>query len=48
MKSRYSPEFVKSLKYLNVRIRKSLKERLIIFENNPQSSQLNNHALKRE
>lgn len=45
---RYSPIFFKTLKKLNVIIRKSLKERLLLFSKNPNDPQLNNHPLKRE
>lgn len=48
MKVRYSPAFLKRLKKTNVRIRKSFKEKILIFSKNPNHSQLNNHPLKRE
>ncbi len=48
MTVRYDPEFLKKLKKLNVRIRKSFKERIILFAHDPQNSQLNNHSLTRE
>lgn len=46
MKIQYDPDFLKTLKKLNVRIRKSLRERLKIFLKNPYDPQLNNHELK--
>lgn len=45
---RYSPDFIKRLKKLNVRIRKSFKERILIFTKDPLSPQLNNHPLREE
>ena len=42
------PDLVKRLKKLDVRIRKSFKERIIKFSKNPQDKQLNNHPLKEE
>lgn len=46
MERQYDPAFVKTLKKINVRIRKSFKERIIIFAKNPYDPQLNNHELK--
>src|SRR3989344_5378394 len=48
MKRRYSPAFIKVLKKVDVRIRKSFRERIVIFAQNPNDLQLNNHALKKE
>lgn len=48
MKRRYDPAFVKALKKTNVRIRKSFKEKILIFAKNPYDSNLNNHELKDE
>lgn len=45
---RYSPLFFKTLKKLDVRIRKSFKEKILLFAKNPNDPQLNNHLLKRE
>ena len=45
---RYSPLFLKTLKKLDVRIRKSFKERILLFAKNPNDPQLDNHPLKRE
>lgn len=48
MKRQYDPEFIKKLKQLDVRIRKSFRERIAIFAKNPYDPQLNNHNLKDE
>lgn len=40
--------FLKKLKKINIRIRKSFKERIAIFSYDPFNAQLNNHALQRE
>lgn len=45
MTVRYDPQFLKKLKKLNVRIRKSFKERIALFARDPQNPQLNNHSL---
>ncbi len=45
---RYSPVFFKTLKKLDVRIRKSFKEQILLFAKNPNDPQLDNHPLKRE
>ncbi len=42
---RYSPVFLRTLKKVDVRIRKSFKERVLIFSKNPADLQLNNHPL---
>jgi len=47
MKRQYDPAFIKALKKVNVRIRKSFKERIAIFANNPHDQQLNNHLLRK-
>lgn len=44
----YDPEFFKKLKKVDVRIRKSVKERILLFSNDPMNPQLDNHLLKRE
>ncbi len=46
MTVRHAPEFVKKLEKLNVRIRKSFKERILIFQSNPNNSRLHNHELR--
>ena len=48
MTVRYDPQFLKKLKKLNVRIRKSFKERIILFVHDPNNLELNNHPLTRE
>lgn len=45
---RYSPVFFESLKKVDVRIRKSFKERILIFSKYPNDLELNNHPLERE
>ncbi len=45
---KYSPSFLKTFKKVDVRIRKSFKERILIFSKNPHDLQLNNHTLKDE
>ena len=48
MTIKYSPGFLVTLKKTNVRVRKRVKERMLLFSKNPNNKQLNNHALKRE
>ena len=48
MTVRYDPAFLKKLKKLNVRVRKSFKQRIAIFALDPQNPQLNNHSLTKE
>lgn len=48
MTVRYDPQFLKKLKKLNVRVRKSFKERIVLFAHDPQNPQLNNHSLTKE
>ncbi|OGD89445.1 hypothetical protein A3J17_03030 [Candidatus Curtissbacteria bacterium RIFCSPLOWO2_02_FULL_40_11] len=43
-----SPDFLKKLKKLDVRIRNSFKERILVFSKNPEEPILDNHPLKRE
>lgn len=45
---KYSPLFIKILKKLDVIIRKSFKERIVLFSKNPRDLQLNNHYLNGE
>jgi len=45
MKVEYDPDFIRRLKKLNVRIRKSFKERIAIFQKDPFSPELDNHDL---
>jgi len=46
MKVKYSPSFLTTVKKANVRIRKSLKERIDLFSKDPHNPQLNNHPLR--
>ena len=48
MKRLYDPLFIKALKKADVRIRKSFKEKIVIFAKNPYDPILNNHKLKHE
>lgn len=48
MTVRYNPQFVKKLKKLDVRVRKSFKERIALFARDPKNPQLNNHSLRKE
>lgn len=48
MKRRYDPAFIKALKKTDARIRKSFKEKIVIFAKNPYDPNLNNHKLKLE
>ena len=45
---KYSPAFLKKLKKVDVRIRKSVKQRILIFSKTPNNPQLNNHSLRVE
>lgn len=45
---RYDADFIKELKKVNVRVRKSLKEAILIFSKDPYAPKLNNHPLKRD
>ncbi len=45
MKVQYNPDFIRKLKKLDVRIRKSFRERIAIFQKDPFSPQLDNHNL---
>ena len=48
MRVYYDPAFYGKLKKVDVRIRKSVKEKIIIFSENPNNLQLNNHLLEKE
>lgn len=48
MKVRYDPAFIRSVKKLDVIIRKNLKEKLALFIIDPFNPQLDNHALRKE
>lgn len=43
---KYSPAFFEKLKKIDVRIRKSFKERILLFEKDPNNAQLHNHELR--
>ncbi len=45
---KFSPSFLKISKKVDVRIRKSLREKITIFYHNPNNPQLNNYPLKDE
>lgn len=44
----YDPAFLKKFKKVDVRIRKSFKEKIILFSKNPNDLILNNHKLRDE
>ena len=46
MKVQYDPDFIKKLKKIDIRIRRSFEKRLIIFLKNPFNLELNNHLLR--
>ena len=46
MKVDYSRDFISKLKKTDVRIRKSFREKIAIFQENPDESSLNNHQLQ--
>lgn len=48
MTIKYTNSFLKLLKKSNVRIRQAFKERILLFEKNPNDLELNNHPLQRE
>lgn len=48
MKIKYDPEFIKKLKKQDVRIRKSFRARIALFQKDPNSSELNNHLLEKD
>lgn len=45
---KYDPLFIEKYKKLDVRIRKALKEKIAIFQQNPFDLQLDNHQLEDE
>jgi len=47
MNVKLDPDLLNKLKKLDVRIRKSFKERIAIFAKNPYDPQLNNHSLRK-
>ena len=48
MKILYDPEFINELKKLDVRIQKSFREKIAVFQNNPDDPTLDNHHLKKD
>lgn len=48
MKILYDPEFINELKKSDIRIRKSFREKIVLFQNNPYNPVLDNHSLKRQ
>ena len=48
MTIKYTDNFLKQLKKSDVRIRKAFKQRLLLFVENPNDLELNNHPLERE
>lgn len=44
----YDPGFLEKLKKVNVRIRKKVKDQTLLFSEDPNNLQLNNHPLKKE
>lgn len=42
----YDPDFLEKLKKVDVRIRKSIKEKILLFSNSPNDPQLDNHPLQ--
>lgn len=48
MRIRYSPDFFRKYKKANVRIRKSVDEKIEIFLKDPYDLQLDNHELKKK
>ncbi len=47
MNVKLDPDFIKQLKKLDIRIRKSFREKIAIFAKNPLDLQLNNHKLRK-
>lgn len=45
---KYTDSFLKQLKKSDVRIRKSFKQRLLLFVKDPNDLELNNHPLQRD
>ena len=48
MKVRYSPDFYRKYKKVNVRIKNRVDEKIEIFLKDPYDLQLDNHALEKE
>lgn len=45
---KYDPAFIKTLKKLDVRIRKSFKQKITIFAQDPNNPELSNHPLTKK
>lgn len=48
MKVIYDAAFYTKLKKVDIRIKKSVKQKTLLFSKNPNDPQLNNHPLKKE
>jgi len=48
MKIVYDPTFITTLKKVNVKIRKSFKQRILLFSKDPHNPQLDNHDLRKK
>lgn len=48
MKIVYDPAFLEKLQKVDVRVRKSAKERLLLFSKDPNDPQLDNHPLREQ
>jgi len=48
MKAHYAPLFINKLKKANVGIRKAFKQKIAVFQKNPNAQELNNHPLQGE
>lgn len=48
MKVVYDPAFLEKVKKVDVRRRKMVDEKILLFSKNPDDSQLDNHPLQRE
>ncbi len=46
MNVKLDPDLLKKLKKLNIRIRNNFREKIIIFQKNPNEPLLNNHQLR--
>lgn len=45
---RYDPDFIVRMKKINVKVRKSFKEKILLFGRDPNNRWLNNHPLREE
>ncbi len=48
MKVVYDSDFIAKLKKTEIRVRKSFKEKILLFSEDPDNPQLNNHSLCHE